>query len=85
MTQWRPSLVTRIGARLLGLALLCSLWPQSAWLHRLVRASPATTPGQCLLAALCFLSASAGAALLMMGAGLWKPVTVARRWEAQSL
>ncbi|MDO7834246.1 hypothetical protein Q4610_04225 [Sphingobium sp. HBC34] len=85
MTHWRPSLTARIGARLLGLALLWSLRPEGAWLHRLVRASPSTTPAQFLLAVLCVLSASAGTALLLMGPGLWKPAPVARRWQHHGL
>lgn len=84
MSDWRPRPAAQIGLRLLGLALIASLRPQSAWLHLLVRQSGAVTPVQLLLAASCFVSATAGAALLLLGPDLWKPVRVAARWQRQA-
>lgn len=81
--MWYEKLRARIGLRLAGLALLLTDWRGWGLLCRLVRAHPAAeaTVGQCLLAALLFLGASVGAALLVMGADLWKPVTISARWS----
>ncbi|HEX7876812.1 MAG TPA: hypothetical protein VF489_09540 [Sphingobium sp.] len=38
------------------------------------------TGAEFLLGALMFFSASAGAALAVVGGGLWKPVRVSDRW-----
>lgn len=80
MEQWQPGAAAQIGLRLIGLGLLAGLAPESRWLHAAVAQSAAISPAQALLAMLCFLTASAGAALLMMGPELWRPVAVAPRW-----
>ncbi|NWK98959.1 hypothetical protein DM806_25495 [Sphingobium lactosutens] len=84
MAYWHERLSARIGLRLAGLALLASVWPEDALLRTLVSANPAgeASPSQVLLAALLFMTASAGMALAVMGAGLWAPVTVSDRWAA---
>lgn len=83
MTRWHDHWMAKIGLRIAGLMLLASAWPEEGLLHRLVMASPAAdmSPAQYLLAALLFLSATAGAALTAMGPRLWKPVTLSARWS----
>ena len=81
MAHYRPRPAAQIGLRLVGLALIASLAVQGAMLRELVHHSAAVTPGQLLSAAACFCSASLGSALLLLGPGLWKPVTIARRWQ----
>ncbi|QGP79114.1 hypothetical protein [Sphingobium sp. CAP-1] len=85
MASWHPSLTARIGVRLIGIALLLGLRPESVRLHRLVEQSTTITPAQALLAATCFISASLGAMLLVCGPNLWKPVSVARRWHGHAV
>lgn len=80
MEQWQAGAAAQIGLRIVGLGLLAGLVPESRWLHAAVARSAAITPAQALLAMLCFLTASAGAALLTMGPELWRPVAVAPRW-----
>jgi hypothetical protein len=79
MVDWHPRPAAQIGLRLLGLALIASLAPQGAGLRALIRQSSMITPAQLLLAAVCFVSASQGVALLLMGPDLWKPIAVASR------
>ena len=81
MVNWHPRPAAQIGLRLLGLALIASLAPQGAELRAHVRQSSAITPTQLLLAAACFLSASLGVALSLLGPDLWKPIGVASRWH----
>jgi hypothetical protein len=81
MAEWQPRLAVQIGLRLAGLGLLAGLRPESRWLHAAVMRSAAVTPTQALLAMLCFLTASVGMALLLLGPDLWKPVAVAPRWR----
>lgn len=84
MSDWHEHLVARIGLRLAGLILLISTWPEGGLLRRLVMENPAAdmTMPEFALAALLFLSASAGAALTMMGARLWQPVELSARWTS---
>ncbi|WP_375197916.1 hypothetical protein [Sphingobium sp.] len=84
MTRWYDHRGARILLRIAGLMLLASAWPEEGLLRRLVMANPAEgmTPTQYLLGALLFLSATGGAALTAMGAGLWKPVSLSERWSA---
>ncbi|WP_066701261.1 hypothetical protein [Sphingobium amiense] len=82
MAEWRPGFAAKAALRLTGLALLAGLRPESRWLHAAVLRSAATTPAQALLAMLCFVTASAGVALLLLGPDLWKPVAVAPRWRS---
>ena len=72
MHNWRPRWTLKIGLRLLGLALLATLWPEGRALAALAHGHPAVTIGQLSLAALAFLCASGGMALLLMGPDLWK-------------
>ena len=83
MQDWRPRWTLKIGLRLLGLALLATLWPEGRALAALAHGHPAVTIGQLSLAALAFLCASGGMALLLMGPDLWKPVRLADRWTAR--
>lgn len=87
MTQWYERLGAQIGLRVAGLGLLASAWFECGLLRRLVMETPAadTTVGELLLAALMFLSVSAGAALAVIGGGLWKPVKVSERWADSSV
>lgn len=82
MKQWHETIVAKIGLRIAGLVLLVSAWMAGGWLRALVAGQSgrdATAP-QLLLAALVFLSASAGMALAVMGPALWEMVTVPDRW-----
>jgi hypothetical protein len=81
MADDHPHPTAQIALRLAGLALIASLALQGAMLRTLVQHSAAVTPGQLLCAAACFCSASFGSALLLLGPGLWTPVTIARRWQ----
>lgn len=82
MTQWYEKLGAQIGLRVTGLGLLVSAWFECGLLRRLVTENPAAdmTGAEFLLAALMFLSANTGAALSIVGGGLWKPVKVSDRW-----
>jgi hypothetical protein len=80
MAHWHPRPAAHVGLRLLGLGLITSLGPQARWLHQLIDRSANVTLAQLLLAAACFLTASLGMALLLLGPDLWKPVRLAPRW-----
>lgn len=80
MSPWHPGWAAHVGLRIGGLILLATLWPQGLMLRRLVRASPLVTPADVALAAIAFLSASLGVALLLLGPDLWKPVALSDRW-----
>lgn len=81
MSDWHPRPAAQIGLRLLGLGLIVCLEPLGRSLRPLVQPSGDVTPAQCLLAATCFISASLGAMLVMLGPDLWKPVSIAGRWQ----
>lgn len=82
MIRWYERWPARIGLRLAGLALLACAWAEGSVLHDLVDAGTRSDPtaAQLLVAALLFVSASLGAALAVVGAGLWKPVALSDRW-----
>ena len=86
MIKWYERATAKIGLRLAGLALLALAWLFEKDLAALVRAAApdATTPAEVLLAMLLFLGASAGAALVIYGPGLWKKVQVAERWTTRT-
>ncbi|WP_313801797.1 hypothetical protein [Sphingobium sp.] len=86
MTPWHDHITAKIGLRIAGLMLLGSAWPEEGLLHRLVMARPAAEMSvtQFLLAALLFLSATAGVALTAMGPRLWKPAKLSARWSSCS-
>jgi len=85
MTCWYEHGAAKIGVRLAGLILLISTWPEEGLLHRLVLGTPGTEmdTAEIALAALLFLSGSAGAALTIMGPRLWQPVKLSARWSSQ--
>lgn len=83
MHEWHSHWAMKIGLRLFGLALLSALWPEGRALAALVHLHPEVSGGQMLLAALSFLCASGGMALLLMGPDLWKPVPLSDRWTAR--
>lgn len=82
MTQWFETWGAKVGLRVVGIALLASAWSECGLLRRLVVEIPAAdmTGREFLLGALMFLSASSGAALSVLGGGLWKPVKLSDRW-----
>ncbi|KKW90834.1 MULTISPECIES: hypothetical protein [Sphingobium] len=84
MAPWYERWTAQIGLRLAGLLLLASAWPEGGLLRRLVLQNPAAGVDvtEFLLAALLFVSASAGAALIVMGPLLWKPVQLSARWSS---
>ncbi|MHA6769867.1 hypothetical protein [Sphingobium ummariense] len=79
---WYRTWKARIGLRLAGLTLLLATAADGRLLHHLVslNATSGITPLELLLAALAFLSASAGMAMLLMGGRLWQPVPLSNRW-----
>jgi hypothetical protein len=85
MPDWNPRPTARIGLRLIGIASIASLEPQCQLLRALVRQTSDIMPEQCLLAATCFISASLGMMLLMLGPDLWKPVTVTSQWHGHDI
>ena len=82
MSQWHEHVAVRISLRITGMMLLASAWAEGGWLKRLVLAHPLrdATPAQMLLGAVLFASTSAGMMLAVLGAGLWKQVSVSERW-----
>jgi hypothetical protein len=84
MTHWHEKNLAKIGLRLAGLALLVSGCAGGALLRTLVHQNLKQDASaiELLLAALTFASASAGAALTFVGAGLWKPVRLSARWAS---
>ncbi|MEC3912337.1 hypothetical protein U5A82_18210 [Sphingobium sp. CR2-8] len=70
MSDWHPRPAAQIGLRLIGVALIASLEPQGLWLRAIARHYGDGTPTQLLFAASCFVSASLGVILLMLGPDL---------------
>ncbi|MBA3940981.1 MAG: hypothetical protein C0520_07205 [Sphingopyxis sp.] len=83
MKKWHENPAADVGLRAGGLALLGLGWPLAARLHQLALAVPAreATSFMLLLAAILFLCAGAGSALLFAGSGLWETVEVSERWR----
>ena len=86
MKQWHESLVANIGLRTGGVALIAGGWSVAVRLHYIALATPARDHYSSmllllLLAAIAFLSGSAGSALLCFGPGLWESVEVSERWR----
>lgn len=84
MAAWHETLAARLLLRLGGGALLSAAWLVGSLLYRSVHAHPprAATPAELGLCALLLLLAVAGNALVFVGAGLWKQVSVPGRWSA---
>lgn len=83
MKNWRKLWIARIGLRAGGGALIGVGWSLAVRLHHMAQAGfprDAMT-GPMLLAAILFLCASAGSALLFVGPGLWDSVDVSERWR----
>lgn len=82
MTRWHETITANIGLRVGGIVLLILARVQAWRLHHIVQMnfSGQATPLQILLAAMTFLSASIGCALLFVGPGLWRRVRVSERW-----
>jgi hypothetical protein len=83
MKKWHENRAVDIGLRTGGAALLGIVWLLALRLHHMAQA---TTPRDAnslmiLLSAVSFLCASAGSALLFVGAGLWDTVEVSARWK----
>lgn len=83
MTAWHRSWRADIGLRILGLT-LCAIAYQA--LAHLVGMRPPAAPHQSgplayLLAAIGFMSASAGTALALLGKHLFDQVEVSARWR----
>ncbi|MDF0544752.1 hypothetical protein PX699_20595 [Sphingobium sp. H39-3-25] len=82
MTYWYQDVRAQIGLRLAGLALIALAGASAALLRHLVIGHPraVVTLIQMLLAATATMAGSFGAALAVVGPGLWKPVRVSDRW-----
>lgn len=82
MKQWHESLAANIGLRAIGIVLLGIGWWVVVRLHQITLATPArdNSTFMMMLAAIVFLCASAGSALLFVGSGLWESVEVSERW-----
>src|SRR5690349_7175260 len=76
MTRWHETITANIGLRVGGIVLLILARVQAWRLHHIVQMnfSGQATPLLILLAAMTFLSASIGCALLFVGPGLWRRV-----------
>lgn len=82
MTYWYRGWRAQIGLRVAGLALIALAGASAGLLRHLVIDHPraAVTLAQMLLAAIATMAGSLGAALAVVGPGLWKPVFVSERW-----
>ena len=85
MGIWYQRLPARIALHAAGLALLSSAWVEGGMLRDLIErpGGGIMSPGQLLLAAILFASASLGSALTIVGPGLWAPVALSDRWSAR--
>jgi len=83
MKKWHQARAADIGLRAGGAALLGVGWLSALRLHQLAQTTGPRDAGalMILLAAAIFLCASAGSALLFVGAGLWETVEVSARWK----
>ncbi|SEH12226.1 hypothetical protein SAMN05428974_0420 [Sphingopyxis sp. YR583] len=83
MKRWHESLAANIGLRTGGSALIVLGSSVAVRLHQLALATSGrdSSSFMMLLAAIVFLCASAGSALLFVGPGLWEIVEVSERWR----
>jgi hypothetical protein len=81
MTYWIESRGGDLALRGAGAVLLLSAWFEGKLLARLVHQGPSqATVAQLALAAVLFLSASLGSALLVLGRHVADRITVSARW-----
>ena len=83
MKKWHENRAADIGLRAGGAALLGIGWLLALRLHHMAQTiGPRDASSlMILLSAMTFLCASAGSALLFVGAGLWETVEVSARWK----
>jgi len=83
MKKWHENRAADIGLRAGGAALLGIGWLIALRLHHMAQTiGPREASSlMILLSAMTFLCASAGSALLFVGAGLWESVEVSARWK----
>ncbi|MGQ2934314.1 MAG: hypothetical protein ACT6QT_07175 [Sphingopyxis sp.] len=83
MKKWHENRAADIGLRAGGAALLGIGWLLALRLHHMAQTIGPRDANSLmiLLSAVTFLSASAGSALLFVGAGLWESVEVSARWK----
>lgn len=83
MKKWYENRAADIGLRAGGATLLGIGWLVALRLHHMAHATAPRDANSLmiLLSALTFLCASAGSALLFVGAGLWESVEVSARWK----
>lgn len=83
MKKWHENRAADIGLRAGGAALLGIGWLLALRLHHMAQTIGPRDANSLmiLLSALTFLCASAGSALLFVGAGLWESVEVSARWK----
>jgi hypothetical protein len=79
--NWHERASAKVLLRLAGVALLALAWAMAEALRRRALAGPVTGDAPAyLLAALSFVGASAGAALVLMGGHLFDKIEIAARW-----
>lgn len=81
MKRWYETKAAAIGLRAGGLILLAIGAWSAIRLHQLALTNAHRDTASLVLAAICFLCASAGSALVWEGPGLWAPVEVSERWR----
>lgn len=83
MKKWHENRAVDLALRAGGAALLGIGWLLALRLHHMAQTIGPREAGlpMALLSAATFLSASAGSALLFVGAGLWAAVEVSARWK----
>jgi hypothetical protein len=82
MTEWSRKWWVGVGLRMAGLILLASAWREGRLL--VARAGGTMTIGAFLLAVATYWSASAGAALAILGAALFDRIAISARWARNS-
>jgi len=83
MKKWHENRAADIGLRAGGAALIGIGWLLALRLHHMAQTTGPRDASSLmiLLSAATFLCASAGSALLFVGAGLWESVEVSARWK----
>lgn len=83
MKKWHENRAADVGLRAGGVALLGICWLLALRLHHMAQTiGPRDASSlMIILSAMTFLCASAGSALLFVGAGLWETVEVSARWK----